>query len=290
MPTSVINQRFSMDRDHLQQFVLELIRCVILIYNFCGVKVQRAWDLFYDIIFLDLVTTRHISQFQLMWPHRRSKTSPLLEWWAAFHTYMGEMCVKPSNQRNNSRLENPWAFGDQVKLSNQQTTSSGKVKRTSERFPWHGCVDLRGKIDLPSCWQYKTDDFLAIRPLNWDEKIDKDNDEENWADPGARSGGSSRPADGNDNDDGQGERTMQGGEKGTREGKGTKDGKGKGKVTADGQGKGKGKGKGKGNGKGKGIVKQTLREMITPVPLLCSCRRKFMRQTLTRRANWRGYI
>jgi hypothetical protein len=40
---------------------------------------------------------------------------------------------------------------------------------------------------------------------------------------------------------------MQGGEKGTGKGKGTKDG----------MGKGKGKANGQGNGKGKGIVKQT---------------------------------
>jgi len=46
---------------------------------------------------------------------------------------------------------------------------------------------------------------------------------------------------------------MQGGEKGTGKGKGTKDWKGKGK----GKPNEKGKGKGKGNGEGKGIVKQT---------------------------------
>ena len=48
---------------------------------------------------------------------------------------------------------------------------------------------------------------------------------------------------------------MQGGEKGTGKGKGTKDGKGKGKVK--GKGKATEEGKGKGNGKGKGIVKQS---------------------------------
>jgi len=48
---------------------------------------------------------------------------------------------------------------------------------------------------------------------------------------------------------------MQGCEKQTRKGKGTKDGKGKGKGKATEVGKGKGKG----NGKGKGIVKQTPR-------------------------------
>jgi len=108
-------------------------------------------------------------------------------------------------------------------------------------------------IEPPSCRQYKPGDFLTIRPLNWDEIINEDDDDENWVDPGAPSGGRSRPSDGNDNDDSEGEEDMQGGEKGTRKGKGTKDGKrkGKGKATE------KGKGKGIANGNGKGIVKQT---------------------------------
>jgi hypothetical protein len=84
---------------------------------------------------------------------------------------------------------------------------------------------------------------LAVRPLNWDEIIDEDVDDENWADPGAPSGGRSRLGDDNNNDDGEGEEDTWGGEKGTGKGKGTQDRKGK------------GKGKWKGNGKGKGIVK-----------------------------------
>jgi len=55
----------------------------------------------------------------------------------------------------------------------------------------------------------------------------------------------SRPGDGYDNDNGEAEEDMQGGEKETGKEKGPKDGKWK------------GTGKGKGNGKGKGIVKQT---------------------------------
>jgi hypothetical protein len=66
MPTSVINGRLSLNRDHIKGFILEPIRGLIWIYNVCGVKDERAWDLFYDIIFLDPVTTRHLSQFQLM--------------------------------------------------------------------------------------------------------------------------------------------------------------------------------------------------------------------------------
>jgi hypothetical protein len=156
---------------------------------------------------------------------------------------MGKMFDKTRDQMNNWRWDNPHALGDQVDSSNPQTTSLGKVTRTSERVSWYGSDDLRAKIELPSCRQYKPGDFLAVRPLNWDEIIDKDDDNENWADPGAPSGGRSRPGDDNANYDGEGEEDTQGGEKGTGKRKGTKDGKGK------------WKGKGKGNGKGKGIVK-----------------------------------
>ena len=159
---------------------------------------------------------------------------------------MRQMFDKTCNQMNNWRWDNPCAFGDQVDRSNPQTTRQGKVKRTGARFSWYGSDDLRAKIESPCFWQYKPGDFLAVRPLNWDEIIDKDDDDENWADPGAPSGGWSRPGDDNENDDGKGEEDTQGGEKGTRKGKGTMDGKGK------------GKGKGKGNSKGKGIVKLYL--------------------------------
>jgi hypothetical protein len=158
---------------------------------------------------------------------------------------MGQMFDKTLDQMNSWRWDNPHTFGDQVDRSNPQTTSSGKIKRTGERFSWYGSDDLRAKIEPPSCQQYKPGDFLAVRPLNWDEIIDEDDDDENWADPGVPSGGRSRPGDGNDNDDGEGEEDTQGGEKGTGNGKGTKDVKGK------------RKGKGKGNGNGKGIVKRT---------------------------------
>jgi hypothetical protein len=146
---------------------------------------------------------------------------------------------------NSWRWDNPHAFGDQVFRSNPQTTSLEKVKCTCECLSWYGSDDPKAKIEPPSCRQYKPGDFLAVRPLNWDEIIDVDEDDENWADPGAPSGGRSIPGNGKDNDDGECDDDTQSGEKGTGKGKGTNDGKGK------------GKGKGKGNGKGKGIVKQT---------------------------------
>jgi len=213
MPTSVINRHLSLDRDRIKGFISEHICGLIPIYNVCGIKNERAWDLFYDIIFLDPVTTRHFSQFQLMWLHRRSGSLPFREWWAAFRSYMGQMFEKTRNQMNNWRWDNPRAFWDQVNRSNPQSTSSEKVKHTGEHFSWYGSDDLRAKIEPPSCRLYKPGDFLAVRPLNWDEIIDENDDDDNWADPGAPSGVRSRPNDGNDNDDSEGEEDTQGGEK-----------------------------------------------------------------------------
>jgi hypothetical protein len=144
------------------------------------------------------------------------------------------------HEMKNWRRDDPRAFEDQVDRSNPQTTSSGKVKGTSERFSWYSSDDLRAKIEQPSCRQYKQGDFLDVRPLNWDEIINEDEVDDNWADPGAPSGGRSRPGDGNDNYHGQRVEDTQGGEQVTGKGKGRKDGKGKGKATEDGKGKGKG--------------------------------------------------
>jgi len=85
MPTSVINPHLSLNWDRIKGFISEHIRGLIRIYNACGVKDERAWDLFYNIIFLDPVTTHHFLQFQPMRLHRRSRSSPFWEWWAAFH-------------------------------------------------------------------------------------------------------------------------------------------------------------------------------------------------------------
>jgi hypothetical protein len=247
MPTSVINRPLSLDRDCIKGFISEHFRGLIQIYNVCGVPEERAWDLLYDIIFLDPVTTGHVSQLQLMWPRRRSWSSLFREWWAASRLYMEQMFDKTSDQMNIWRWDNPNAFGDQVDCSNPQTTSLGKLKRTGECFSWYGSDDPRANIEPPSCQQYKPGDFLAVIPLNRDEIIDQDGDDKNWVDPGAPSDGRSHPGDGNDNDNGEGEEDTQGGEKGTGKGKGTKDWKGK------------GKGKGKGNCKRKGIIKLTPR-------------------------------
>jgi len=191
---------------------------------------------------------------------------------------MGQMFVKTRHQMNNWRWNYLSAFGDQVDRSNPQTTSSGKGKRAGERFLSYGNDDFRARIEPPSSRQYKRGNFLAVKPLNWDEIIDEDDDDEHWADPGAPSGGRSHPGDDNDNDDGECEEDTQGGEKGTGKGKGTQDWKGKGKATEDGEGKvverGKGGGRGRQTVKGKVLLNKPHGEMMSLVPLLCSCRGK----------------
>jgi len=124
------------------------------IYNVCGVKDEWAWDLFSDIIFLDPVTTCHLSQFQLMWPDCLSRSSPFRERWAAFRSYLGQIFDKTCQQMNNWRWDNPGAFGDEVDRSNLQTTSSRKDIRTGKRFSLYGSDDLRVKIEPARCRQY----------------------------------------------------------------------------------------------------------------------------------------
>jgi hypothetical protein len=88
---------------------------------------------------------------------------------------------------------------------------------------------------------------MAVRSLNWDEIINEDDDDENWADPRVPSSGRSHPGHDNDNDNGQGQKDTQSSEKGTGKENGRKDEKRK------------GMGKGKGNGKGNDILKNTPR-------------------------------
>jgi hypothetical protein len=158
-----------------------------------------------------------------------------------------------SDQMNNWRWENPSIFREQANWSNWQTTSFGMVQQTGDHFSSYGSNNFRAKIEPPHCQHSMSGNFRAITPLNWDEITDEEDGDDNGADPRAPRCGWSRPSDGNDNDNCEGEEDTKSGEKGTRKGNGTKDGKGKGKGKATKEEKGKGKV----NGKGKGIVTQT---------------------------------
>jgi hypothetical protein len=153
---------------------------------------------------------------------------------------------------NNWRWDNCWAFRDQDDSSNLETTTSGKFVSIGNRFCWYGSDDCRARIDPPSCRQYKTGDFRTVRRLNWDEIIDEDEDDENWADRRVPSGGISCPGHGNDNDNSKSEEDTQSGGKGNRKRMGAKNGKGKLKSTENGKGNGKATEKGMGMGTGTG--------------------------------------
>jgi len=98
MPTSVINRRWLLDRDHIQGVISEHISGPIPLYTVCDIKDERGWDLLYDMIFLDPVTTHHVSQFLLMWPQHKSRSSPFREWWHAFRPYIVQMLTEPATK------------------------------------------------------------------------------------------------------------------------------------------------------------------------------------------------
>ena len=126
---------------------------------------------------------------------------------------------------------------------------------------------------------------MAIGPLYWDEIIAEDHDDKHWADPRVPSGGRRHPGHGNDNDDGESDEDLWGGENLPGKDKGRKSWKGRGKVTEDKKGNGKEMGKGNGQGNEKGIVEQTPGADDISRAFACSCRRQCMRQTQTWRAN-----
>jgi hypothetical protein len=150
LPTWVINRLLSLDRDHIKGFNSEPICRLVRISNVCGIQDEWAWNLFYDIICLDPVTTRQVTKLQLIWLHRRSRSSPFCEWWAAFFSFMGQMFDKTCNQMNNCHWDNPVFFGDHVDCCSLKTSSSGQVKCTSKRSSLYGSDDLRAKIGSPS--------------------------------------------------------------------------------------------------------------------------------------------
>jgi len=136
MPTSGINWCLSLNCDGIKGYISEYIHTLTQIYNVWGVQDERAWNPCYDIIFLYPATTRHLLQFQLMWPHRRSRYSPFREWWGAFRSYVGQMLDKTHDQITNWRWDNPRAYGDHVDCCNPWTTSLRKVKCTSKQICW----------------------------------------------------------------------------------------------------------------------------------------------------------
>jgi hypothetical protein len=102
---------------------------------------------------------------------------------------MGQMFDKTQDQMNNWRWDNPPAFGDEVNCSNLQTPSSEKDKHSRGHFSWDDSDDTWATFEQQSYWKFKPVDFLLVEPLNLDDIIDKDDDDEKWADSGVPSSG-----------------------------------------------------------------------------------------------------
>jgi len=166
MPTLFTNRHLSVGRDHIKGFILGHIGGLIPIYNLWGMKDEMASDVLYVIIVLDLVTTRHFSQFQLMWQHHSCWCSPYRKWWVVFSVCIGQLFDKTRNEMNNWRLFNPRAWGDQVGPCILCTTSLVMVQCTGMGFCVYCSNDLRAKIEQPSRLQDKPGNFMPGRPLH----------------------------------------------------------------------------------------------------------------------------
>jgi hypothetical protein len=104
--TSGINQHLWLDGVRIKRFISDHICGLIRKHNSCSFDLPKAWDFVYDKISLDPVTTRHISQYQLIWRHSKSRSSPFREWWAAFRSYMGQMFDTTRDPMNVWRCDN----------------------------------------------------------------------------------------------------------------------------------------------------------------------------------------
>jgi len=93
-------------------FLAEHILGLIRMYAISGMGDIRAWDLIYDILFLDPITTPHFAQFQWLWSHRRENSGDNFQWWNLFKGFFGGCLGKTQEQMNHYRADNPSQFGD----------------------------------------------------------------------------------------------------------------------------------------------------------------------------------
>jgi hypothetical protein len=155
-------------------------------------------------------------------------------------SYMRQLVDTTSDQGNNWRGDNHRAFEDQVDCSDPFKTSSGASVRHCMHFGLYSSNKLRINIQQPGCRHDKPGEVLVVRPLNLDEKIDNQDDNEKSRNSGEPIGETSSLRDVQENDDCQGEEAKQGVENGTGMRKGTnkREGNGKGKQNRNSKAKG----------------------------------------------------
>jgi hypothetical protein len=83
-----------------KSIMAEQLRAVICMYGIGGIKDGPIDQLFYEILFLDPLTTRHFGRFQPMWEHRNSTQPPFLKWWTQFRAFVRD-CLDMTRASNN---------------------------------------------------------------------------------------------------------------------------------------------------------------------------------------------
>jgi len=146
------------------------------------------------------------------------------------HT-LGKCSTKPAPNERFGRGTTLVPSGIKPIVPKWRQSACGRLHATVSVSSRYGSDAVSSKIEPRSCRQDEPGDFVAVRPLNWDERIDEDDDDENWTAHGEPRGGRSRSGNSSENDDGKGEHDTQRGDTGTRKGMGPKNGKGKEKAT-----------------------------------------------------------
>jgi hypothetical protein len=95
---------------HPKSVLSEHIRAMIRMYGIGGIKDGATEQLFYEILFLDPLTTRHFGRFQRMWEQHNSTAQPYLEWWTQFRAFLRDCLDKTRAGNNRYQLEKWTAY------------------------------------------------------------------------------------------------------------------------------------------------------------------------------------
>jgi hypothetical protein len=134
-------------------------------YAISGMMDIRAWDLIYDILFLDPITTPHFAQFQWLWRHRLENSGDNFQWWNLFKGFLGGCFGKTQEQMNHYRADNPSQFGDhgEDRLPPARGHSISRPRRTPCTPTWFPGIP---KIAPPYHQVYPPARFLPMHHLS----------------------------------------------------------------------------------------------------------------------------
>jgi hypothetical protein len=99
--TATAHLKAALDLDGpAKSLMVEHLLALIRIYSIGGIKDGAIERLFYEILFLDLLTTCHCCRFQGMWEHCVSTAQPYLDWWMQFRVFVRD-CLDKTRVPNN---------------------------------------------------------------------------------------------------------------------------------------------------------------------------------------------